>query len=271
MKWGAQQRLVGDVGNVMLFSSTLATSAMLLYRLPTEAYFDKGWLNSGFCVRNSEDLWTNSHTLSFYVDVCFALVIAGMHKMLRHKLSAIGQAFAFGGIFATFGHGLGHLHYGTDPEGMDLRVDADKPLDSFINTVVMLFTYSTIFCGTMPLASKERLITTAVICAIFHNIMGIPPTLMFVYAQAAIYISSSLHMLSLDKHNKETMTYMAYGFLQLPVVSVGILEATQCESFLKALGGHAVYDGMIGVVIVVNIALSAWCDDSTSEKLNKIS
>eukprot|EP01047_Picozoa_sp_COSAG01_P023846 COSAG01_NODE_1453_length_10258_cov_38.080126_2_plen_277_part_00 len=260
------QRQVGDAGNTALFLSTVVVSAMLLFRLPTEAYFDQGWLSTGFCVLNSQDMWTNSHALSFYVDVCITVVIVGMWAMLRHRLSAVGQAQAWGSIFATFGHGCGHLHYGTDPGGVDLRINPDRPLKSLVNTLVMLFTYATIFGGTMPLASKERIGCTAIISTAFHNILGIRPILTFVYAQAAIYVSSSLHMLCLDKSHKENTTYMMYGLLQLLVVGVGILEATQCESFLKALGGHAVYDGMIGCVVIVNIAVAAVCDGDGLKK-----
>ena len=93
---------------------------------------------------------------------------------------------------------------------------------------------------------------------------------MFVYAQAAIYISSSLHMLRLDKQHKETTTYMFYGLLQLPVVGVGILESTKCDSFLKALGGHAAYDGMIGVMILMNIALAVHNNDSRIPEPKKL-
>ena len=44
------------------------------------------------------------------------------------------------------------------------------------------------------------------------------------------------------------------------------MEATQCESFLKALGGHAVYDGMIGCVVIVNIAVAAVYDGDGLKK-----
>ena len=265
------QRRVGDVGNVALLLSTVLTSAMLIYRLPSEAYFDEGWLRNGFCIRNSEEMWGNSHALSFYLDVCFAAAILGVYTKYQHRLSAVGQAQAFGSIFATLGHGMGHLHYGMEPGGMDLRFDSQRIPESLGNTLVMMFTYMSIFGGTMPLASKQTVISTAVVVSAVHNILDIPPTLMFVYAQAAIYTSSAIHMLSLHKQHKESMTYMAYGLLQLPVVAVGILEATQCESFLKALGGHAAYDGMIGVVILINIALAAHGDDGKLEEQKKLS
>ena len=265
---GDVQRRIGNAGNLLLFTSMLIVSAMLLYRLPTEAYFDTSWLNSGFCVANNGDIWTNSHVLSFYVDVCFSLANVAMYVMLRHKLSAYGQAMAFGSILSVFGHGVGHLHYGSKG-GMDLRFFADKPMESLINTCVMLFTYAAIFCGTMPLASKKRIVATAIICCALHNILDIPPTLMFVYAQAAIYITGSLHQLSLEQHDKESAAYMAFGLLQMPVVAVGILEATQCEQFLKKLGGHAIYDGMIGVVTLANVGFAAYCDDGKADQQKK--
>ena len=44
-----------------------------------------------------------------------------------------------------------------------------------------------------------------------------------------------------------------------------------CESFLRALGGHVAYDGMLGVVIMINIALSVHSDDGKSEEQKKLS
>ena len=108
----------------------------------------------------------------------------------------------------NYGHGVGHLHYGTDPGGMDLRIDSDKPVESLVNSAIMLCTYVPIFIGVMPLSSKGRIFSAAVFFTVFHNVLDVRPTLTFVYAQAAIYISSSLHMLSLDKCHKESTLYM---------------------------------------------------------------
>ena len=59
------------------------------------------------------------------------------------------------------------------------------------------------------------------------------------------------------------------GLFQLPVVCVGILEATMCESFLKALGGHAVYDATIGVMNIIVIILAARDDDGKIKQEKK--
>ena len=255
-------RQVGNAGNAALLQSTGVTSTALLYQLPAKSYFDTGWLQNGFCVGNNESVWLNSHALSCYVDLFFAAVILGMYTTYKGKLSALGRAFALGSVFSMAGHGLGHFHYGTDPGGMDLRFSSDRVGESLVNTLVMLFTYGTIFSGTMPLASKKRVSATAAVCSAFHNILSIPPTLTFVYAQAAIYICTSLHMLSLAKQHKEDIIYMVYGLFQLPVVGVGLLEATQCEAFLKAIGGHAVYDGMIGLMIIAIVSLGVRNDNA---------
>lgn len=254
------KRMIGDAGNGVLFTSTTAATVMMLYRLPSESYFDKGWLNHGFCVQNSENTWTNSHALSFYVDTLLTVANFGMYYRFRHQLSELGKALAFGSIPATLGHGLGHLHYGLDPGGTDLRINMDMPMESLTNTLVMTFAYASIFFGTMPLASKTRIFATAMFFCTLHNVLSIPPTLTFVYAQAAIYLASSLHMLSLDTRHKESVTYMAYALLQLPVLCIGVLESTRCENFLKELGGHAVYDGAIGVGVIILILLSAKFD-----------
>ena len=202
------QRQVKDAGNVALFLSMAVTSVMLLYRLPTEASFDKGWLDTRFCILNSYNKWTNSFALSFYVDVCFSFSIYGIYAIFNHKLLMLGKYFAFGSIFATAGHGMGHLHYGSDPRGMDLWFDLDHPLQSCVNNLVVLFTYIAIFYGTMPLVLTKWISTTALIFSLFHNILSISLMLMFVYRQAAIYISISLHMLSLKKGDKENEVYM---------------------------------------------------------------
>ena len=262
-------RTVGDVGNLALLFGTTIVSACFLFRLPNESYYDKAWLENGFCVSNEDSSWLNSHSLAFYAAV-FLSLSAWLVKQnySRRSTSALAAAHIQGSIFGILSHGAGHLYLGRTPSGMDLQVYQDKPLASIAVVCVSFFTFAGIFDGTMALASRQRILLTAAVAALGFQALDIPPTLNFVYGQAVIYISSALHFLSLPKEDKANPIYMLYGLFQLPVLVVGFLESTRCEDWLQGFGGHVLFDGAIGTGVVAIHLINTHVDTkATSKKL----
>ena len=160
-------RTVGDVGNLALLFGTTIVSACFLFRLPNESYYDKAWLENGFCVSNEDSSWLNSHSLAFYAAV-FLSLSAWLVKQnySRRSTSALAAAHIQGSIFGILSHGAGHLYLGRNPSGMDLRVYQDKPLASIAVVCVSFFTFAGIFDGTMALASRQRILLTAAVAAL---------------------------------------------------------------------------------------------------------
>lgn len=257
-------RTIGDIGNSALLIGTIIVSACLLFRFPNESYYDKSWLENGFCVSNQDNLWLNSHSLAFYVGVFFTLCVWLLQRNYGKATSPLAMASIQGAAIGIFGHGAGHLYLGMDPAGMDLRFFLDKPLVSGISQCVTFFSFAAIFSGTMALASRQRIGLTAAVATLGFSVLNIPPILNFVYAQGLIYISSSFHLLSLPATLKDNPIYMLYGFFQFPVLVVGILESTRCDDFLKDLGGHALFDGAIGTGVVAMHLFNMHTDSKAS-------
>ena len=235
---------VGDLGNILLLSLTTLVTVCMLYQFPRKEIFDTNWLRNGFCVSNQESSWLNSHVLSFYANAVLAAMIAYLSFIQPKDASVVQKQLLSGAIMGVLGHGLAHLHLGMSPTGM---VDMRFQSDDLIPTVVSLLGFISIFKGSMPLASMQKLVINALIATAGFTILDIEPKLNFVYAQAVIYIAITTHMLSLSAEHKETAAYMLFPYLNLPVLAVGILESTACESFLGSLGGHAVYDSSIAI------------------------
>jgi len=260
---------VGDFGNVLLLASTCAVTACMLYKWPSEAMFDSNWSSNGFCVSNRGSLWWNSHTLSFYADTVLAIVIGCLYYTRQSATTGvppIQQAWLQGSIMAVLGHGLGHLFLGIDPSGMDVRIRTDDPIGSIAPLMVNILGFGSIFRGTMPLAPTKRLLFCAIVASFGITILNIEPKLNFVYAQAAIYISSALNMLSLSTNHKNAAMYSLYPYFQLPVLAVGILESTGCEAILESIGGHAVYDASIGILIILLDVVSTRAEQSRGKE-----
>ena len=241
---------VGNAGLVLLLVLTILISACMLYQLPSPEYFDDDWIRHGFCVSNADTTWFNSHSLSFYADVVLALCIARLFANQPKSAPPLQAAMLSGAIFGVFGHGLGHLYLGTNVQRMDLRFRPEDIPTSVASILVTVMAFWAIFQGTMPLSSRSRLAMTAVVATAGFTILDIAPKLNFVYAQAAIYISNSLHMLTLSSQDKSAATYALYPYFQLPVLLVGVLESTACQGFLQPLGGHVLFDSAIGIVTI---------------------
>ena len=246
----------GNVGNILLLSLTSIVTACMLYKFPSTDSFDANWLKNGFCISNETTFWWNSHVLSFYADTVFTLILAYLYYVQPKDVPLIQKELLKGAIVSVFGHGLGHLHLGMDPNGMDLRFRVDDLSESLKTTFVNVFALGCIFKGTMPLASIQKLLFTALIATIGFTVFDIEPKSNFIYAQAVIYVFNAIHMLLLPAEHKDTAAYMFFPYLNLPVLAVGVMESTLCQSFLERIGGHAVFDSSIAVGIICIETLS---------------
>ena len=247
--------LIGSLGNILLLTGTIISSSILFFKLPNKASFDKSWLKVGFCVSNPDTKWDNSHAWSFYVDCFFSLILAYIYckygRGKDKKLSTFCASMIFGNIFGTLGHGIGHLLLSRYPHGLDLLWHSDAPLKSIFNQIILFITFTSLSNGAQPSASKKTVLIVGVSMCALYNVCQVPPTLTFTYTQACIYIlSASWNLFFLDTKHKENMLFMLTNMTQLPVLVIGLMEAFACESFLKALGGHAWYDGAIAFSLV---------------------
>ena len=223
----------GNIGLLILLASTTIITYCMLYQYPSPSAFDAHWLSHGFCVSNPETTWQNSHSLSFYADTILALIIGYLTTTQPKTAPPLQVAILKGAVMAVFGHGAGHMYLGLKPEGMDLRFRPHEDFaTSVAGTIVTVCAFAAIFQGTMPLSSTRRLAFTAIIATAGFTIFDIAPRLNFIYAQAAIYLSNGLHMLTLPAKDKSAASYALYPYFQLPVLAVGAMESTACEAFL---------------------------------------
>lgn len=240
----------------------------MIYQYPSPQAFDAHWLSHGFCVSNPETTWQNSHSLSFYADTILALIIGYLTTTQPKNCPRFQKHLLKGAVMAVFGHGVGHMYLGLKPGGMDLRFRPHEDLvASIAGAVVTVVAFACIFQGTMPLSSTKRLAFTAIIATAGFTILDIVPKHNFVYAQAAIYISNALHMLTLPAEDKSAAAYALYPYFQLPVLFVGAMESTICEYFLQRFGGHMLFDSSIAVGIILNELSSRRIEAGRAQKI----
>jgi len=243
---------VGNIGHIALLVLTTMVTTCMLFQWPDSSWFDTQWLAHGFCVSNSDTVWYNSHALSFYVDVVLTLFIFFLYKTQPKSVPPLQAAIMLGGVMSTLGHGCGHLYLAMNPTGMDLRFRPKEDLGASIaSTLVTVMVFVCIFQGTMPLSSRQRLTGTALIATAGFTLLDIKPKFNFVYAQAVIYIFNAIHMLTLEDSHKATQVYRLHAYFQLPVLVVGVLESTACQSLLEPIGGHANFDASIGIGFIL--------------------
>ena len=174
-----------------------------------------------------------------------------------------------GAIMGVFGHGAGHLYLGLHPQGMDLRFRPHEDLlISCASTAVTVMAFAAIFQGTMPLSSSRRLLLTALVATAGFTLLDVEPRLNFVYAQAAIYVSNAVHMLTLPAEDKSSAVYALYPYFQLPVLAVGVMESTACTSFLQRFGGHMIFDSSIGIGTIMIELLARRMEAGRAERMS---
>lgn len=249
--------LFGDIGNIILLVSTIAITFCWYFVLPSPDYYDSNWVKNGFCVANIDSSWMNSHKLAFYADSFLGSIILYLYCTQPKSAPQLQKSMLFGGIFGVLCHGFGHLHLSAEPGGMDMRFRPNEDMtEMIINQLVTIIVYGGIFFGTMPFASTFRLIMTSAAATLGLTFLNVPPTHNFVYGQASIYIATAIHMLTLSPENKSTAVYVLYPYLQLPVLLIGVLESTACESLLVPIGGHMIFDSSVALGLIFMVALS---------------
>jgi hypothetical protein len=261
----SQSQSIGDTGNKLLVTLTILISFLMLYQWPSPTYFDSNWLANGFCVSNTESFLLNSHMLSFYADLVLSAILGYLFLTHKKKTPPLQEALLRGAVTGVFGHGLGHCYLALEPTGMDLRLKLDDIPGSMPMNMVSLCAFAAIFGAAMPLASFERLAITSFLSTAGFTLLDVPPRWNFVYAQAAIYVASAIHMLSLDPKYKMETSYMLYPWCQLPVLAVGVLESTFCQQLLEPIGGHMVFDTTIAFAVIA-IELMSRTDSDAKRK-----
>jgi len=262
----------GDIGNGLLVACTSVITACLVQKWPGREYFDNNWLSNGFCVSNPSTFWWNSHMLSFYVSTIFAAIIS--HRASHRALNArkctppVQWDLLSGAAVGVFFHGAAHFYIGSSPVPMDMRFKFDNLAHSVAISLILIVAFAAIFKGIVLFASKKRLFTSAAIATIGVTVFDVEPELNVVYGQAALYITSALNMLSLSKSNKDCAAYMLYPFFQFPILLIGILESTGCESFLQYLGGHMFYDASIAMNVIMLDLLSTSLEKSSRKNVS---
>lgn len=242
---------IGNVGYILLLTFTILVTTCMLFQYPNKAFYDDNWLQNGFCISNQDmPLW-NSHALSFYANILLFFIVSYLYSIQPMNVPPIQKALLSGGMMGLIGHGLGHAQLGMYPSGMDLRFHTDNLTESFHMMFISLIAFASIFKGTMPLASMKKIVITAIIATFGFTLLNIEPKLNLMYGQAVMFATNAIHMLSLAKEHKQTVSYVIYPIFYLPILALGMFEGIGCENFLELIGGHAAYDSAVGIAIIM--------------------
>jgi hypothetical protein len=251
----------GDFFNQLGLGMTVVyTSMVVLSSDRPGLLLDEKWVQDGFCV--SDTPIGNSHDLSFYVDVVLASILLTLYALWRN-IEGLEEASKLIPIEAVsiLGHGAVHEFIAYKMrQGKSLEDEAESPplLSSLIFAVVFWFPFLKAALSNWNLGP---VMVSALLASYFQRF--VPPRFGFTYVQTVLVCASALNsMLSADRNNRE---YAYRAISLIPVVLVPFFECMTCQSFLKHVGGHAVFDGTLALMSIFFYA-ACYADQMSLQK-----
>jgi hypothetical protein len=260
---------IGDYANLFVIWNAITYSCVLLYEvydssktletltLENSPYtINPSVLRDGFCVSNKDSIWFSSHSLCFYVDLVFCVILYYYHLegkslgMVDHVLNPVST-----NIIAHFGHGIGHFFVGQyQRDGDTILMYEDVDVYTFMGNIALLtfFWSGFMYAIHTTFSFQTRIIESAVITYIQ---LYVPQRFGFVYVQTVLLVLSAVKELSVQRKDKDFFYDLRSCIINIPIGLVGWLEATMCDRYLIYLGGHLVYDCTIPFSILLYYGL----------------
>jgi hypothetical protein len=256
---------LGDAAHCfMLLNTTTFMVCVILHAFQYHHLFSASWSTDGFCITHKTDAVTvlgvrmpiSSHALCFYSDIVFAVALFLLSRTRKNESSMKPVVDAAPGIF---GHGIAHLGLWAAGDASSLGpsiLASSEPAWKLISSVVGVSVFFYLFFRGFSSLSRRAVWTHS----LFHGAvtaLAIPPRFGFTYVQTALMLVYSYAELKRPSSEKDAY-FDAYAWLVgVPVGFVGWMESIGCDTFIRRLGGHVVYDTSISLSILAYFLL-AW-------------
>jgi len=265
VRWSQRMPLsaaaAGDAAHTFVMANTVAfMAAVVLQALQAIDLFSASWVVDGFCIAHKEasvpisgiSFPLSSHALCFYSDTVTAALLLLLSRSRSEEAGMKPVATAGPGIF---GHGAAHLGLwaaGVKPGGPPLLAPGASRLALLGGAVGVSAFFFLLFRST---AISAR---AAAVQSILHGCVTallVPPQFGFTYVQTALMLVFSLAEVRRPFSEKDVY-YAAYALLvSVPVGFVGWTESLGCDTFVRSIGGHLIYDTSISITICIYLAL----------------
>ena len=256
---------IGDYANLFVIWNAITYACVLLYEVYDSSetldtltlnnsnyIINPSVLRDGFCVSNKDSLWFSSHSLCFYMDVIFCVILYYYHlegkslKMVDYVLNPVST-----NIIAHFGHGIGHFFVGQyQKDGQTILIYEEVDTYTFLGNITLLtfFWYGFMYAIHTKFSLQTRILESAVITYIH---LFVPHRFGFMYVQTVLLLVSAVSELSVPRREKDVYYDLRSCIINIPIGLVSWLEATTCDQYLIYLGGHLVYDCTIPFSILL--------------------
>ena len=272
------------VANALIFMMTVILASNPDSSLIPSTFLSPSYQSQGFCVSNKDkSVFVQSHFLAFYGDVvCVAILwlylryyrnstIASQNSNHKNSHNSLLLAdYMQRQLLGIIMHGVAHADYGyhrkQDEELFLTPIETHHTLSGKVSYCggLLLFWWF-ILRGITPQISVPPLL---IVCILAQYIFAfhVPGRFGFAYVQTVIYVfagsTSILYAGSDSLCQSDPRLYNAVSLARLVNGVMGWIEATQCDTFFKHIGGHVWYDVMIplslmGVLVYANYFLYA--------------
>ena len=245
-----QFRIGDTIHGVVLLSQFL-----FLYAMYSGRFFSQSFIDDGFCVANKGTFWYQSHALAFYSDTLFSGILYYMYQTIQvHDDPAMNTKLlqpVKENIVAVFFHGLGHLNLAFNSDALSHKppmLAIENPIKKHVSGVVLfVFWYALIKAAYSHGGNHLRWATNSLI----HTVVlgwAIPMNHSFTYVQTTLMLIASMSELNIP--DKDTYYDIKAALVHLPLTIVGWIESIYCDSFVKRIGGHLIYDTTIPLSVI---------------------
>ena len=266
------------VANALIFMMTVILASNPDSSLIPLTVLSPSYQKQGFCIANTDKtVFVQSHFLAFYGDViCVAIlwlylkyyrksIIASQNSSSNnnnnkssHNSKLLLADYIQGQFLGIIMHGVAHADYGyhrkPDEELFLTPMETYDTLSGKLSYCggLLLFWWFILKGITLQISAPSLLMVCVLIQYVFF--CYIPGRFGFVFVQTVIYVfagsTSILYADSDSLFQSDSRLYSAVALARLVNGAMGWIEATQCDTFFKRIGGHVWYDVMIPLSLV---------------------
>ncbi|VEU35799.1 unnamed protein product [Pseudo-nitzschia multistriata] len=258
-------RARGDAANAFLLVGALGYAFLVLCfaRPGSEGVVDEHWKKAGFCIHNKEVPYRSSFDACLYLDVVLSAVLGAMYLSWSKLPGMEAPSKLVPSLVAsTVGHGVAHgvmakelreRIAGGMAEAASAAADSNgggesgpKPWQLAGFCVGFWFP---LLGAALPGLRHGTLFLCAVAATCGNAVVR--KELAFGYVQTVVNVAFAASQLLLPPDQKNEREYALLPLAGVLPIVVSWAEALCCDSLVRSLGGHALYDASIIVSVIV--------------------
>lgn len=269
---------LGNAANAFVLTSSLAYAGVVVYfTRPGEnlggSFLDDDWKADGFCIANKDVPYWSSFDTCLYVDTLFSFLLSILYFRWR-KLPGMKRSSELIPmvVLGTLAHGLAHgVMAAKKLRGVEADDTGEQRGLSFVGNLAFCF----LFWFPLLKASMFRVpspyVATMAVAATFGPVLcgGLRQEHGFAYIQTVLSIAFHTSQICLPSEHKLVREYVSLPLLVSLSVFVAWNEAFFCQTYIRAAGGHVLYDASIIIGYILYYIDCYRCNVLNSKEVEK--